>query len=106
MVVLAIIVTACGTAEEPEAGKEEGTGTEETTDTGEETAEELDGSVVIDGSGTVYPLMAVLAEEYMFTEQETVSVEVSRSGTSAGFKKFLIESGTDFNNASNGSERI
>jgi phosphate transport system substrate-binding protein len=102
MVVIAIIVTACGTAEEPETGTEEGTGTEETTETETdgETAEELEGSVVIDGSGTVYPLMAVLAEEYMFTEQEAVSVEVSRSGTSAGFKKFLVENGTDFNDAS------
>jgi phosphate transport system substrate-binding protein len=63
--------------------------------------EGLEGSVVIDGSGTVYPLMARLAENYMINEQENVSVEVSRSGTSAGFKKFLVEGGgTDFNNAS------
>lgn len=61
--------------------------------------EELEGSVVIDGSGTVYPLMARMAENYM-GEQENVSVEVSRSGTSAGFKKFLVEDGTDFNDAS------
>lgn len=60
----------------------------------------LEGSVVVDGSGTVYPLMSVLAEEYMVTEQENVSVEVSRAGTSAGFGKFLVENGTDFNNAS------
>ncbi|WP_096153386.1 MULTISPECIES: PstS family phosphate ABC transporter substrate-binding protein [Bacillus] len=61
---------------------------------------DLDGSVVVDGSGTVYPLMAKLAENYMTEEQEGVSVEVSRAGTSAGFKKFLVENGTDFNNAS------
>lgn len=60
----------------------------------------LEGSVAIDGSGTVYPLMAKLAEEYMLNEQENVSVEVSRAGTSAGFKKYLVENGTDFNNAS------
>src|SRR5690625_141679 len=60
----------------------------------------LSGSVSIDGSGTVYPLMALLAEEYMVKEEEGVSVEVSRAGTSAGFKKFLVENGTDFNNAS------
>lgn len=65
-----------------------------------EQGSELDGSVVIDGSGTVYPLMARLAEEYMTNEQQGVSVEVSRSGTSAGFEKFLVENGTDFNNAS------
>src|SRR5690625_857904 len=61
---------------------------------------ELDGDIIIDGSGTVYPLMAQLAEEYMLTEQENVSVEVSRAGTSAGFKKFLDKKGNDFNNAS------
>lgn len=61
---------------------------------------ELDGEVVIDGSGTVYPFMAKMAENYMTNEQEGVSVEVSRAGTSAGFKKFLVENGTDFNNAS------
>ncbi len=60
----------------------------------------LEGSVLVDGSGTVYPLMAKLAENYMLEEQEGVSVEVSRAGTSAGFKKFLVEDGTDFNNAS------
>ncbi len=64
-------------------------------------ATELEGSVVIDGSGTVYPLMAKLAEDYMVNEQENVSVEVSRSGSSAGFKKFLVkENGTNFNDAS------
>lgn len=61
---------------------------------------ELDGDIIIDGSGTVYPLMARLAEEYMLTEQENVSVEVSRAGTSAGFKKFLDKKGNNFNNAS------
>ena len=44
--------------------------------------------------------MARIAEEYMINEQENVSVEVSRAGTSAGFKKFLVENGTDFNDAS------
>jgi len=63
-------------------------------------SEELEGSVVIDGSGTVYPLMANLAESYMTNEAENVSVEVSRAGTSAGFQKFLAEDGTDFNDAS------
>lgn len=63
-------------------------------------AANLEGSVTIDGSGTVYPLMAKIAEEYMVNEQENVSVEVSRAGTSAGFKKFLIDNGTDFNDAS------
>lgn len=82
---LVAIAAACGT--KAEGSKE----TDETT---------LEGSVVIDGSGTVYPLMAKIAEEYMINEQENVSVEVSRAGTSAGFKKFLVEGGNDFNDAS------
>lgn len=68
--------------------------------TSESSTKQLEGSVVIDGSGTVYPLMARVAEEYMVAEQENVSVEAGRSGTSAGFQKFLVENGTDFNDAS------
>lgn len=57
-------------------------------------------SVVIDGSGTVYPFMSKMAENYMENNKD-VSVEVGRAGTSAGFGKFLVEkNGTDFNDAS------
>lgn len=67
----------------------------------EEKAEvtELEGKVVIDGSGTVYPLMANIAEEYMTNVQPDVSVQVGRAGSSAGFKKF-IPGETDFSDAS------
>lgn len=98
MALLLFVVAACGADKKEEQGsnqKENGKDDVKATD---ET--ELEGSVVIDGSGTVYPLMAAIAEEYMTNEQEGVSVEVSRSGTSAGFDKFLIENGTDFNDAS------
>ncbi|NEU29756.1 PstS family phosphate ABC transporter substrate-binding protein [bacterium LRH843] len=100
MAALMVVVAACGAGEKTEgtdAGKETDTGSEVNENAAEN---ELEGSVVIDGSGTVYPLMAALAEEYMINEQENVSVEVSRSGTSAGFGKFLVENGTDFNDAS------
>lgn len=60
----------------------------------------LGGSVIIDGSGTVYPFMARMAENYMVNKEKDVSVEVSRAGTSAGFMKFLQKNGTDYNNAS------
>ncbi|QKS73281.1 PstS family phosphate ABC transporter substrate-binding protein [Paenalkalicoccus suaedae] len=62
-------------------------------------AEELSGSIAIDGSGTVYPLMARIAEEYMINEQQGVSVEVSRAGTSAGMQRF-VNGETDLSNAS------
>ncbi len=107
MAALMVVMAACGGgSDEPTAAANETPDTaEETTETETETETEdvtasLEGSVVIDGSGTVFPLMSVLAEEYMVNEQENVSVEVSRAGTSAGFGRFLVENGTDFNNAS------
>ncbi|MEA3318969.1 MAG: PstS family phosphate ABC transporter substrate-binding protein [Bacillota bacterium] len=87
---LAVFAAACGNANNN--GGNEGSSAEG--------GEELEGSVVIDGSGTVFPFMSLMAEKYMTEAQEGVSVEVSRAGTSAGFKKFLVEDGTDFNNAS------
>ena len=64
-------------------------------------AEKLSGKIIVDGSGTVYPLMAHIAEEYMVNEQENVSVQVGRAGSSAGFKKFVVGE-TDFSDASRG----
>lgn len=95
---LVLFLAACGGAEEE--SNTEGTESEENTSGEEGAFSELEGNIAIDGSGTVYPLMSRLAEEYMVNEQPNVSVEVSRAGTSAGFKKFLAEGGTDFNNAS------
>ena len=57
--------------------------------TDENTSTELSGKVIVDGSGTVYPLMAHIAEDYMTDEQSGVSVQVGRAGSSAGFKKFI-----------------
>ena len=85
---LVLFLVACGGA------------AEKSNTSGDEASNELEGNVAIDGSGTVYPLMSRLAEEYMVNEQPNVSVEVSRAGTSAGFEKFLVEDGTDFNDAS------
>ncbi len=62
-------------------------------------AAELEGAVIVDGSGTVYPLMAHIAEKYMTEVQPNVSVQVGRAGSSAGFKKF-IPGETDFSDAS------
>ncbi|HBW14241.1 MAG TPA: phosphate ABC transporter phosphate-binding protein [Proteiniclasticum sp.] len=70
---------ACGTKEE----------TPETPGTETPAEEELEGSVIVDGSGTVYPLMANIAENYMVNEQPGVSVQVGRAGSSAGLKKFI-----------------
>lgn len=85
MSALVIFAAACGG----------GGQTNEATSEGEQQAGEttetaaLEGDVIVDGSGTVYPLMARIAEEYMTNEQENVSVQVGRAGSSAGFKKFI-----------------
>lgn len=113
LTLLLVALAACGSDDNSDDSSnnesEESTETsgesneEETSENNEEEntdSEELEGSVVIDGSGTVYPLMSKMAEEYMVNAQPNVSVEVSRSGTSAGFEKFLVEDGTDFNDAS------
>mgnify|MGYP002399407567 CR=1 FL=1 len=65
----------------------------------EEEAPKLSGQVIVDGSGTVYPLMALISEEYMSEAQPNVSVQTGRAGSSAGFKKF-IPGELDFANAS------
>ncbi|MBU8905020.1 PstS family phosphate ABC transporter substrate-binding protein [Desertibacillus haloalkaliphilus] len=100
MAVVMMLAVACGSGEDTTVETEEETASNETENNEDVTQDELAGSVVIDGSGTVFPFMAQMAENYMINEQEDVSVEVSRAGTSAGFKKFLEEDGTDFNNAS------
>lgn len=71
-----LALVACGEAKENTAGSQGG-------------STKLNGKVVIDGSGTVYPLMAHIADDYMAKEQPGVSVQVGRAGTSAGFKKFI-----------------
>lgn len=101
---LMVVVAAC-------SGNESTTETKEAPATQTETKQEekkeepkeekLSGSVVIDGSGTVYPLMARIAEEFMVEVQPNVSVEVSRAGTSAGMKKYVVGE-TDLSNASRG----
>lgn len=98
ILLLAGVVAACGGSNNDNNADGNGGNTSSPSDNN--ATEELSGSVAIDGSGTVYPLMSVIAEEYMVKEEQDVSVEVSRAGTSAGFQKFLVEDGTDFNNAS------
>lgn len=94
--VLMAFAAACGGENEETSGGNENkrADAKET-----ETDETLSGTVSIDGSGTVYPLMSAIAEDFMLNEEENVSVEVSRAGTSAGMQKF-IQGETDFSNAS------
>lgn len=85
VILLALTLTACGGTDSPAGTPSQGSG--------------LEGAVIIDGSGTVYPLMANIAENYMTEKESNVSVQVGRAGSSAGFKKF-IPGETDFSDAS------
>ena len=58
----------------------------------------LTGNVQIDGSSTVFPITAAVAEEFKAVHPD-VQVAVSYSGTGGGFKKFDIGE-TDINDAS------
>lgn len=82
--ILVLALTGCGKKE---------------TSIDKEQESKIEGDVIVDGSGTVYPLMANIAEDYMTKEAEGVSVQVGRAGSSAGFKKF-IPGETDFSDAS------
>lgn len=50
-------------------------------------AEQLGGTVQVDGSSTVYPLTEAVAEEFG-TSESSVRIPVGVSGTGGGFKKF------------------
>jgi phosphate transport system substrate-binding protein len=65
---------------------------------GSGSADQVSGSVRIDGSSTVFPLTEAVAEEFM-REHPGVQVTVSESGTGGGFSKFL-RGETDINDAS------
>ncbi|SER92884.1 PstS family phosphate ABC transporter substrate-binding protein [Salipaludibacillus aurantiacus] len=98
---LLAVASACGGNESSEAGgnNNDNESNGGNNNAGNSETEELSGSVQIDGSGTVYPLLSRIAEEYMVNEQQGVSVEVSRAGTSAGMQRF-INGETDLSNAS------
>ena len=64
----------------------------------QESGTELNGTVSLDGSSTVYPISEAIAEEFLAVAPR-VRVTVGVSGTGGGFKKFLAQE-TDINDAS------
>lgn len=65
---------------------------------GQETAGQRS-PIRIDGSSTVFPITAAIAEAYNMANLDAVEVDVSFSGTGGGFEKFCAGE-TDINNAS------
>ncbi len=86
------IMTGCGGNQQP--------GGAEQPAPGEQPAQEstLSGTVLIDGSSTVFPITEAVAEEFQ-AANPNVRVTVGVSGTGGGFKKF-IPGEIDINNAS------
>jgi len=61
--------------------------------------ERLTGTVLIDGSSTVFPIAEAMAEEFGIAHEGRVRAPVGSSGTGGGFKKFCAGE-TDISNAS------
>lgn len=79
-------------------GAEDGDDTKDT-ENGETTDKaDLSGDIEIDGSSTVYPITAALAEEFQI-ENPDVKITVGVSGTGGGMKRFTVGD-TSISNAS------
>jgi phosphate transport system substrate-binding protein len=76
-----LILAACGGGERPAAG-----------------GSDLEGTISVDGSSTVFPITEAVAEEFML-ENPGVRVTIGVSGTGGGFSRFTRGS-TDISNAS------
>jgi phosphate transport system substrate-binding protein len=83
---LAALIAASACGGEPSRGE------------GESAGATLSGSVEIDGSSTVFPIMEALAEEFQIANRG-VRVTVGISGTGGGFKRFCAGE-TDISDAS------
>jgi len=68
-------------------------------DAGDGADGELSGTVLIDGSSTVFPIAEAMAEEFGIAHEGRVRAPVGSSGTGGGFKKFCAGE-TDISNAS------
>jgi phosphate transport system substrate-binding protein len=86
--VAALVLAACGSGNDPQS----------TSDEQDSNTESLSGSVVVDGSSTVFPLTSAAAELFA-AEQPDVQVSVGQSGTGGGFEKFCAGE-TDISDAS------
>lgn len=92
----ALLLAACGNGDGSSTNGNTSNGnTPKTEDTA---TEKLTGSVGIDGSSTVFPILEAVSEEYA-KAQPDVKAPVGASGTGGGFKKF-IAGDTDISNAS------
>jgi phosphate transport system substrate-binding protein len=85
MVMVVLVIAACG-------------GNDAAPNNNENDSAGLSGSVDLDGSSTVFPIMEAVTEEYRSVQPE-VNASVGLSGTGGGFKKW-VRGDIDINNAS------
>lgn len=90
----ALLLTACG-PQEGTSGNESGSNGNKAS---EQSDQQLKGTVAVDGSSTVFPIMEAVVEEYNM-KQPNVKVSVGMSGTGGGFEAFAAGE-TDISNAS------
>ena len=95
----ALLLAACGGAEETEESAPAPAPAPAATEDAEEEAPALSGSIEIDGSSTVAPLTDAIAEEYAAIQPDVI-VNLSVSGTGGGFERFCGTGDTQFSNAS------
>jgi len=91
---LACLITLLAVGCTPSKTEESGTKSGETSSTPKGTDS---ARITIDGSSTVFPISEAIAEE--FQRETKLEVQVSKSGTGGGFKKFAAGD-TDISNAS------
>lgn len=91
---VSLVVTACAGNQTANQGGTTGTASPTATTA----ASNLTGSVLIDGSSTVFPISEAMAEEFQKVNPK-VKVTVGSSGTGGGFKKFCADE-TDITGAS------
>lgn len=91
---VSLVVTACTGNQTSNQGGTTGTASPAATTA----ASNLSGSVLIDGSSTVFPISEAMAEEFQKVNPN-VKVTVGSSGTGGGFKKFCADE-TDITGAS------
>ncbi len=96
----AIAISACTTGSGTSAAPSAAAPSTATESTAPESAApaDLSGTVTIDGSSTVFPITAAVAEDFQ-KANTGVQVPVALSGTGGGFKKFCVGE-TDINDAS------
>ena len=89
---LLVICTGC-----PSVPGDVGSGSDAEDDNGDAVSQ-LEGSIVVDGSSTVFPITEAVANDFK-KQFPKVNVTVAVSGTGGGFKRFT-KGETDISNAS------